>query len=585
MVAYSLQQYEPQQKVLSDFSGGMNTEKPPSKLAENEFISIQNLQVYRGKLRPDTGYTTFGQSTNGIPQGSFQFIKTDGSLQDLLLTTTTLYNFNTTALQWQLVQGGATTTLTAATAAGSNSFAFTSAIGFAINDLIGIILDNGSQLQTTITNIVGLTITTLDNVPVGRTANIGAIVVDAPKLTGSTDFQPVGLTWAPSNLFIFTNGVNAPQQYDGTQCKALVGVTFDSCRLLSAFHGFLIAFDVTQGGIRFPYRAQNSDQGNPQVWNSGLAQTTDLADTEDFIMAAEPLGPWIIIYRQASIMRRSYIGDFPQLFLDEYMLQGVGIVSSNCIANVGSSHIFVGEEGIFRYSGGYDYEDVSSKIYDYLFSPTGVVNNSAVDKIFCFYVAELDEVWIFIPTGSNTYCDTLLRYDQGDESWFIRKFANLMVGFGFLESLAGRTWQQATQTWASDTSTWLSRSTQPEAPLTLLCDPINKIVYVYDYVSPTDNGAVINWNFVTKDFEIVAKKVRLDGVHAEGTGSNILVEASFDRGNSWQTVGTLNFGLSPTHQNVNMQVVSDVIRFRLSGSDPNFFLDWMRVDYFEETPW
>lgn len=585
MVAYAAQQYEPQQKVLSDFSGGLNAEKPPSKLAENEFITIQNLQFYRGKLRPDTGYTTFGQVVNGEPQASFQFIKTDGSLQDLLLTTTTLYEFNTTALQWQLVEGGAATTLSAATLAGSNSFSFTSASGFTIGDLIGITLDDASQLQTTISNIVGTTITTADNVPVGRTAPSGANVVDAPKFSGSVDLQPVGLTWAPLNLFIFTNGVNAPQQYDGTQAKALIGVTFDSCRVLVAFHSFLIAFDVTQSGTRFPFRTQNSDAGNPQEWISGLAQITDLVDTEDFIMAAEPLGPWIIIYRQASIMRRSYIGNFPQIFFDEYMLQGVGVVSQNCIADTGSSHIFVGEEGIFRYSGGYDYEDVSSKIYDYLFSPTGVINNSEVDKIFCFYVAELDEVWIFIPTGTNTYCDTLLRFDQGDDSWFIRSFANVFLGFGFLESLAGRTWQQATETWASDTKTWLSRSTQPEAPLTLLCDPINKQVYVYDYISSTDDGTVIPWTFTTKDFEIVSKFIRLDGVHAEGTGSDILVEASFDRGNSWLTLGTLNFGLSPTHQNVNMQVVSDVMRIRLSGNDPNFFLDWMRLDFFEETPW
>lgn len=580
-------QWEPEQKVIDQLNGGFIFAKPGSKLQDNEFTSVQNVQYFRGILRADTGYLAFGNAVQGSPQATFQFVKTDGSLINLLLTTSFIYQFNDSANQWQFLFGVAQTTLTASTAAGSNSFSVASTTGLTVSAPIGIVLSDNTQLQTTIASVGTGTITTAANVPTGKTAPNGAAIVVPEQYNGSLDFQPVAVTWAATqpNLFIWTNGVDPPKQFDGTQTKTLVGWTFNSCRILVEFHGFLIALDTTEGSVRYPQRVRNSDEGNPQNWSSGLANFTDLVDTEDFIMAAEPLGPWLIIYREASVMRRSYIGDPLQLFFDEYMLQGVGVLSSNCVAVTGSGHIFAGEEGIFKYSGGYDYDDVSDKIYDYVFSPTGIFNQGKADRVFCFYVAELDEVWMFIPTVQNNYCDTLLRYNLGDDSWWIRKFANQMIGFGFLESIAGRSWQQATQTWASDTQTWISRTKQPEAPQTLLLDPVNNQVWLYDYQSSTDAGNNIPWSFSTKDFEVVKRKITVDAIWAKGTGSNIKVEISVDRGQTYLPFGTFNFGLTPTTQNINMQITADVARFRFSGNDPAFSLDWYRVDYYEATPW
>jgi hypothetical protein len=171
-------------------------------------------------------------------------------------------------------------------------------------------------------------------------------------------------------------------------------------------------------------------------------------------------------------------------------------------------------------------------------------------------------------------------------SWWIRQFPNdEFIGFGFLESIGGRMWQQATETWLQDPTTWLSHSKREQAPLTLLLAQDNH-VHLYDYASSTDNGMTISWSVASKDFTAPNRKLRVDGLYAKGVGNGILVELSFDEGNTWVNYGTLNFGLTPTTQQLNDQYAGlDVCRFRLSGTDPTFSLDWVRLDYFEETYW
>jgi hypothetical protein len=123
------------------------------------------------------------------------------------------------------------------------------------------------------------------------------------------------------------------------------------------------------------------------------------------------------------------------------------------------------------------------------------------------------------------------------------------------------------------------------SPLTILCDAVQGQTWLYDYSSATDNGTPIAFFFETKDYESPTELVTFDGFYAKGTGNNVLVEISFDRGQTWQTVGTLNFGLTPTQQQVNLQITAQSFRLRVSGSDPTFSMDWYRTDWYDSTPW
>lgn len=577
--------FDPTHKVLNDLSGGVDYGRPGSKLKDNQFVDALNIQYFRGIARVDTGYKQYRQAVLGIPQAVFQFVQTSGGLQTLLMTTQTLYLDN--GVEWQWVSDGVVnTTLSGQTSAGQDTFALVSTANIIVGTKLGITLSDGSQLRTTVTAVAGNGVTTADSVPNGKTASIGAEVVRPPAFNGNTVFQPVEVVWPLLDSLILTNGVDPIQIWNGAICTPLPGWDNITARVLAAFHGFLIAGDTTEGGIRFPQRLRWSDQENPETTTTGLAGQVDLIDTEDFILAMLPLGPWLMIYRQESVMRRSFIGDPLELFFDEYMLQGLGAWSQNAIADTGSTHVFSGPAGIFRYSGGYDVEDVGDAVFDQLFGPQGFVNESALQLATLFYIEETDEVWMMLATGANTNnLDTMYRFDQGSNAWWVRKFANPLIGFGFIESLAGRSWQQANVEWQQDPTTWLSHSKTPSAPFIILTDPILNVTYLYDFTSTTDNGAVIPWSLTSKDYEAQEQKIRFDGVYAKGVGNNVLVEISYDRGFTWTELGILNFGISFSQQQINAQAVCDAFRIRFSGNDPNFQLDWFRCDFYEESPW
>lgn len=578
------QSYEPERSVHADLSGGVNYGKPASKLDDKEFADLLNLQYYKGILRVDAGYTKYRQTVQGIPQGQFQFITTAQQVQDLLITTKFVYLDNGT--QWAYV-GDGTATTSVANQIADNQFRLADVSTLQVGNPVGIALNDATQFQSTITSIdtVNKTVITADHIPGGKAAALNALFVRPLALNGQTIFQVVGITWPPINVFIFTNGIDPVMQFDGLNLVPLPGWgRVQSCRVLVPFHGFLIAGDVTEGGVRIPQRLRWADQGNVQALVGGLSGFIDLQDTEDTILAMEELGPWIIIYRESSIMRRSYIGDPLQPFFDEYMITGVGIFGGGCVANAGASHVIAGDQGIFRYTGGYDIESVGDKIFDNLMGAQGILNTSVSFLTFMFYVSELDEVWLFVATGQNTVPDTVYRYDQGNDAYYVRKFANQFIGFGFIEAFSGRTWQQAAQAWNTDTSAWLSRAKQVQAPLTVLCDTAGN-TYLYDFIAATDNGAAIPWSATTKDFESPTSKIVFDAVYAKGTGSNVLVEISYDRGKSFIPIGTWNFGLTFSQQQVNMQIEVDCFRLRFSGSDPTSSIDWYRVDYYPGHPW
>jgi hypothetical protein len=588
MPPYAGKAYEPDSKLVDKLMGGMDISMPASEIAENAFTAVQNLEFYQGVLQSDTGLVSYHGAVRGTPQARFEFQTTAGIIEKLLITTKTCYVDNNAAAQWQYTADGVVNqTLQAATAAGSSSFQITSTASLVVNDYIGIILSDGTQLQTQVQSITdGTHLVATNAVPTGKTAPLGAAFVRAPVLNGVLNFQPVGLMWPTSNILIFTNGQDDIKSFDGTNVQTLAGWTGVTARTIAEFHGFLLLGDTTESGTRFPQRLRNSDQGDPNNASTGLAGFVDLLDTEDYITQLLALGPWIIIYRQNNIMRRSYIGDPLQLFYDEYMVTDFGTFTATAASTSIASHTIMGPQGFFEYNGGYDVEPVGKQVFEYIFGPNGVLNPTAETAIFSFYVQQIDEVWFFVPTASNTACDTLLRYQRITKSWWIRKFPFTFVGFGFCTSAGqSRPWNTQTFPWNTDTKIWASRAGSANTVTVNLLDPVNLQAWNYDFKASNDNGTPITWTAVTKDYQSPIENARLDGLVARGTGNNVSVDVSVDGGQTFVNMGVLNFGLSYTKQNVNLQIVGSSFRFRFSGSDSTFKLDWYRLDFFEESKW
>ena len=558
--------------------GGINLLERPDQIKLEEFLQCKNVILKKGKVYQDTGYAPFAGVVAGIPQLTEQFFKKSGASELLLVTTVTLYKFATGPQEWQYIKGDASTTLSAQANAGATSLQVVSSAGFTAGLRLGVILDNGAQHQTTVNGAPpdGTHINITAAIPVGRNAPNGAAVVLAVALTGNLDNPVVSDTLPSHDWFVFTNNVNPPKRYDGTDCVVIPNLPSAGntvCKALRLYNNALFLLNTIEGGTAFPQRVRRSDATDPTNWTTGTAGYDDLYDSSDFVMCGETLGPYIIVYRERNIARGEFIGQGGINYNFDNMIKGEGVLSPIAVVDMGDFHLFVGNANIYEYRGGFDYEPIGDKMYYSLFGSESDVNPSKRHRAFAFYVEELDEAWMFFPSNASDFCDRLIRYNAGGESFVERRFAHTFCGYGFFQRQESFAWSDLVGAWQDQVWQWNSRAVQADSPTTHLCAAEVGQVYEYDYTTTDDAGAVIDFTLETRDFILPGGMLRHDTFEGYLRGNDILVEYSVDEGVTWDTIGSVT---NTSHNNFHMQrqVVAGRIRFRITGADPQFMLSF-----------
>lgn len=571
-------------------NGGFRTDRAPADLAPNETADMQGLHIVAGRLVVDTGYVPFGSIYRGVAQGTFQVFFNDGSTVLLLFTTETVYRWNSSVLQWQLVSINAIHTTTAGYGAGVNAFALNSVTDIVNGTLVGITLDDGSQLITTVTNVAVLTITTLDAVPVGRTVANGAEVYVQTVLTGDPTISQISAEVFPGNdWIIFSNGINPVSYYFQGVVKNLPGLpAATTCGTIAVFHELVLLGNMTENGTHLPHRVRQSDAGNPAEWTLGIAAIYDLLDTDDFIFKLLSFGPWMILYRESSIMRGSYLGVLNEIIFWEYMVQLDGAQSQGAVCDAGGEHVFVGVNGVYSYKGGYDLEQIGEQVFTNFLSPTGDFNAAAKLTLFTIHVPDLDEVWIVYPSVGFTTPNKMLRVQLENQAWSVRMFAKAFYAARLTLPEAFTSWAAAKGTWQNTQwlRPWSSRTFVQNVPSVLLCPTdIDGLLNIYDYAAMTDYGVTIPWTLTTREFGDGDNFTRWESLSFVAIGDGVLVERSQDEGATFQTVDTLDFGIVAASKQTYVDRVSTRLQLRLSGTDPSFQLRRGTLMSEEESEW
>lgn len=573
-------QEQQHREAIPLLNGGFRTDKSPDDLAPNEMTTLSGLHIVAGRLVVDTGYIPFGGVYRGIAQGTFEVFFNDGTSVVLLFTTTNLYQWSLEALQWQVVALNGLHETTAAYSAGATSFALDSMADIAVNVLVGIQLDNGSQLITRVNAVSVLTITTDDAVPVGRTVANGAVVVPALSLHGNPAVSQSSAVVFPSNdWIIFSNGIDPVMYYYHQVAKALGGLpTATTCKTIAVYHELVLLGNTTENGTHFPHRVRQSDAADPEEWTTGIAAIYDLLDTDDEILKLLPLGPWLIAYRQASVMRASYVGVLNQILFWEYMTQLEGAQSQGAVCDVGGEHVFVGVNGVYAYQGGYDLEEIGEQVFVSFLSPSGDFNAAARETLFIIHVADLDEVWIFYPKTGSAFPNTMLRVQLENQAWARREFADSFYAAGPLLPQETITWAGAMGVWSDSfwARPWDSRVFIKNVPSILMCPVeaggVDTQLALYEYAAITDAGATISWELTTRQYGDGASYTRWESLSFVAVGEDVLVEASQDEGVTFYTVATLDFDETPSVRQTYIDRVSTRLQLRLSGVDHDFQL-------------
>ena len=565
---------------------GVSTLIRDDDLAGTNLIECENLYYYQHELRSDTGYATFGQTLRGEPRRSYQFLKQSGSVELLLVTNDTFYL--KVDDEWHYVSDGTSTSCTDGEPAGETSIVVGDITGFSDGDFVGIILDDGTQHQTTINGVpAGVTIVITDAVPVGLTISAAAEFVKAVDLTGDPSKQISIVTDPSQDDVIFTNGIDAVQVYDGSTCEALgglSGISVSTCAALIIFQSSLLLFGTVETGSSFTQRIRWSDTADFIDWTTGNASYLDLFDNEDPITSGVLLGPYCIVYRTRSIVRGEYIGSTERLYNFETVISDEGCQSHDGVVDMQDHHIFFGNDGVYEYRGGANITPISEDIYSVLFGTLGEVHPSYISRIFGFRVPELKEVWFFYTVSGGTYPTKTARYRIDTGAWTFRTWQEGISGFGTYFNIEGLRWIDAEGTWAEQDWYWTSSKLLAQAPVILLGLAETLETVTYDHLAVTDDGTDIVWHAVTKAFSHPRFKFRVDDFQFRAKGTAVLIEYLIDDG-SWTTYENVTLNATATDHQITNQFVTKRVQWRISGTGAGFSMDWIGFSYEFESEW
>ena len=569
-------------KRVLNLLGGLDGTKTAEQLADNQAVTLQNVVARKGRLQSDTGYVTVGEVVIGNPQRTYKFKRRDLSEENILITTSTVYQWNVSLRQWLLLKGTVGTTTTAPYGAGATIIAVADATGFSTGDIAWVTLDNGSQLQGTIT-VSGLLFTFSAAVPAGRSIANGATVNRAPMLNGDADIH-VSITTVPgSDWMVFTNGVDIVKRYDGTDVVDVPNLPAGGvivCNAVIVYNTALFLIGTVEAGIRYNQRVRRSNQTDPTDWTGGTAGTDDLMDSSDMLLEAELLGPYLIVYRERGIVRGSFFGSGGVNYRWDTTISEEGPISAGAIANLGDHHVFVGHDNIYKYNGDFTLDPIGEQIFDYTLGYQGNIDPEYEGRTFVVFVSELDEIWIFYTSTVSTDhgCDSVIRYNLTTRMWYTRNFADSFTGHGFYRKQLGLSWILTPGTWAAQTGKWRDKRFSARAATVQLCSAITDRVMDYDFTASLDNTTPIEYIVETKDFSLGSAELRHDIFDVYMQGTDVLLEYSTDSGTTYNTLAVIN---QPTLGRITIghQFVANKVRFRWSGSSADFVLEWFEFTY------
>ncbi len=574
-------------KFIDRLNRGLNTSVRTELIKDEEALAADNIRFERGSVLVDYGYKTFGQAVRGSPRATFQFFLKNGSSILTLITNLTFYRYVAAVSEWQYPSNGTKTTMNTAEAAGGTTLDVVAIAGFTNGDFIGVELDSGKQHQTTINGAPsGNNITITDAIPSGETAGAGNDVILSVTLTGTDDIPVSITTWAAFDKMYFANGNDKPREFDGTDVSIISNLPSSGntlCRLIAVFNNHLLLMHTTEGGTSFPQRVRWSEPGADNDFNEAV-NFLDLYDSEDFISATETLGTFQVIYKERSVYRMEFLGLTDQTWQFTRTIDGEGALNQDAVINLGDEHLFMGAANIYRYDGNFSLDPVGDNIFDKIFAQDGELNPEFTSRVFAVYVEELDEGWWFYPSGNDAFPMNMLRFKVSTRAWSIRKFGITLSGFGFFQAQADITWQTAIGTWAAYTGVWLSKQVQSNAPTVHICSEDQLRVYEYDYITAADDGTAIDYTFITKDFYVPNRELRFDRFDFFMRGATVLIEASFDQGASFETLGTVSPGNVFSRQRLYKQTLGRSVRFKLTGS-ADFGLNWIGFKFKRESIW
>ena len=239
---------------------------------------------------------------------------------------------------------------------------------------------------------------------------------------------------------------------DSTYLNLTAWEAGDRCKVLRAYKDQLIALGVTKAGAYYPTMVKWSDFATfnlpPLSWDP--TSTTNSAgenvvnEMQHEIVDGLALRDAFIIYCSGSVWQMNYIGgnniyDFRRLY-DE-----VGILSPNCVVQVGGLHYVFDRNDIYVHDGAGSPRSIAdAKVKDFIFN---ALDYAKAHLCFVTHDARLSEIRFSYPSGdrltgfmnAETGCNRQAVFNYSNGTWTFYDVPNI-VGACKAALISGDTW-------------------------------------------------------------------------------------------------------------------------------------------------
>ena len=280
----------------------------------------------------------------------------------------------------------------------------------------------------------------------------------------------------------------------------------------------LLLFNVDEGGTDYPIKFRYTVTNPTNVataWNAtGSGSRNMIQGMGTSIMNAIAIKDYVGVYKDKSISVLDYVGG-SSIFATAVHIEGIGLLATDAIVNLGTSHLFLGSDyNIYEWNGGWELVPIGNAVKKYIKD-----NIYKPNKLRCFAVPNFErtEAHFFICIGTDEYPTRFLTYNWTDKTWALNTCAPCSGG-GNLNTDG-----------VEKTILGLSAGT----------------VHNYDYSSLNDGDTAIDSYFTTPDVTIDKEEYKIKmkdfkNVYVDAKGNDLGMQYSTSEGStgSWSIVDT-----------------------------------------------
>lgn len=328
-------------------------------------------------------------------------------------------------------------------------------------------------------------------------------------------------TFNLTDEWIATNGIDNLQVYTGSGQAADVSGSPPKCRGLTVYENYLVLFDITSGGNRFPQRFQWPNLATTTGWATGDAGSADI-DGVGSIKAAGRIQGFLIFLSDRSI-DKVWLTTAATVFERRRIADGIGCDAGGSVIQTHRGIYFHASDNTFRFFDGFSWPIISSNVRETAIN----VHPTYLPNIQGHFNEEYQLcLWAIPTTDSSGRLDRVLLYDNEEKTWGVIDVD--VVCFGAYEQETTYTWNtlpfSTWDSWAWDR--WDSRFGLANSPIDLIGGYDGKVYRFFG--AETDDGTAytgkvtLDVDLGSKDRPHLRKRVLYIDVYAMREGSGTL---------------------------------------------------------------